>query len=174
VDVLIPLVVGLIGVVVGGLLTRRNEKKAQGERLLVEALNDATTAIAEVAGGVGRPAQNRYASAMSRIALHASPGVISQFREFQDDATTATQDGRERFINAVQQARLELGHGRVNDEDLAVLLFGNSEPKERFTAQCETWAADLSSPRSRLVIEKEVENWAERAVKSRRRVQDGR
>lgn len=174
-DILIPLAVGLIGVVVGGLLTRRNEKKAQGERLLVEALNDAATAIAEVAGGVGRSAQNDYASAMSRIALHASPDVISRFREFQDDATTATDSGRARFIDAVQQARIELGHGRADDEDLAVLLFGNSEPVERFTAQCRTMEAvapgAIVPQRSRLAIEKQVDNWAEQMANSRRPAQ---
>jgi hypothetical protein len=50
VDVLIPLAVGLVGVVVGGLLTRRNEKKGHGERFPVEALIDAVTAIADVPG----------------------------------------------------------------------------------------------------------------------------
>lgn len=112
---LITLVAGLVGVVLGGFLARRNEKRAHGERLLVEALNDAVTAIADVAGGEGKAAQNRYASAMSRIALHASPGVISEFREFQDDATTATKDGRARFVDAVQQARRELGHGEADE-----------------------------------------------------------
>jgi hypothetical protein len=138
VDVLIPLVVGVVGVVVGGLLARRNEKKAQGERLLVEALNDAATAIAEVAGGEGRSAQNRYASAVSRIALHASPSVVAEFREFQNDATTSTADGRVRLINAIQAARRELGHGDANDQDIAVLLFGDSEPDGRFFAECLT------------------------------------
>lgn len=80
---LITLAVGLVGVILGGLLARRNEKRAQGERLLVEALNDAMTAIAEVAGGEGKPAQNRYASAMSRIALHASPRVIRSSASFK-------------------------------------------------------------------------------------------
>lgn len=178
-NVLIPLVVGLVGVVVGGLLTRRNEKKAQGERLLVEALNDAVTAIAEVAGGEGRSAQNRYASAMSRIALHASPSVISQFREFQDDATTATQDGRARFINAVQRARLELGHGKADDDDLTVLMFGNIEPNEQFTARCMTWAVDfddaIRSPRRPFAIERGVvDSKAQPVVKSSPHEQDGR
>jgi hypothetical protein len=157
---LITLAVGLVGVVLGGLLTRRNEKSAQGERLLVEALNDAVTAIAEVASGEGKSAQNRYASAMSRIALHASPRVISHFREFQDDATTATQDGQVRFIEAVQQARLELGHGKANEEDLAVLLFGNTKPTERFMAQCQTVRADplrqMAPARPPSVLERKV------------------
>lgn len=116
---------GVGGVLLGGFLARRNEKQAQGDRLLVEALNDAVTAIAEVAGGGGGAAQNRYASATSRIALHASPEVVARFRQFQDDATTATADGRARLIAALQEARRELGHGRVGDDDLYVLLFGS-------------------------------------------------
>ncbi|HEX5374678.1 MAG TPA: hypothetical protein VFW48_00815 [Solirubrobacterales bacterium] len=151
---------GLIGIILGALLARRNEKRAQGERLLVEALNDAATAIAEVAGGEGKSAQNRYASAMSRIALHASPRVVSQFREFQNDPTTATQDGRTRLINAVQQARLELGHGKASDEDLAVLLFGDVKPDKRFFAQCDTWLSAMDFP-TRLAIEREADRAAQ-------------
>jgi hypothetical protein len=135
---LITLAVGLVGVVLGGLLARRNEKRAQGERLLVEAFNDAATAIAEVAGGEGKEAQNRYASAVSRIALHASPAVISKFRDFQEDATTSTVGGRARLIAAVQEARKELCHGQAPDDEIAVLLFGNDEPKERFCSRCGT------------------------------------
>lgn len=105
---LVTFAAGLGGVILGGFLARRNEKRAQGERLLVEAMNDAATAIAEVASGEGKAAQNRYASAVSRIALHASPAVIAKFRRFQDDATTSTRDGRVRLIDAVQQARREL------------------------------------------------------------------
>jgi hypothetical protein len=135
---LISLSVGLLGITVGAFLTRRNEKRAEGERLLVGAFNDAATAIAEVAGGEGKVAQARYASAVSRIALHASPAVISKFREFQDDPTTATQDGRRRLIAAVQEAREELGHGRVKEEDIATLLFGNTEPRQHFSARCRT------------------------------------
>lgn len=123
---LVTLFVGLVGVVLGGLFTRRNEKKAQGERLLVEALNDAMTAVSDVANGDGAEAQKRYASAVSRIALHASPSVISKFRVFQDDATTGTPDGRARLISAIQEARKELDHGRASDEDIGVLLFGPS------------------------------------------------
>jgi hypothetical protein len=125
---LITFAAGLGGVSLGGLLARRNEKKAYGERLLVEALNDAGTAIADVAGGEDKPALTRYASAMKRIALHASPAVISGFRRFQDDATTETEDGRARLIAAVQSARRELGHDDAPDEDIAVLLFGGTEP----------------------------------------------
>lgn len=151
VNVVIPLIVGLAGVVLGALLTRRNEKKSYGARLLVEALNDAVTAIAEVAGGEGRAAQNRYASAMSRIALHASPEVISGFRDFQVDATTATEDGRKRFIAAVQRARLELGHQKADDSDLSDLMFGAS-PAERFTARCNTRADFDAAIRSRASV----------------------
>jgi hypothetical protein len=114
---------GLGGVLLGGFLSRRNERKAQGERLLVEALNDAVSAIAEVAGG-DRAAQQRYASAVSRIALHSPPYVLESFRLFQDDATTVTGEGRKRLIRAVQAAREELGHRPARDEDIAVLLFG--------------------------------------------------
>lgn len=135
---LITFAAGVGGVILGGLLARRNEKRAQGERLLVEAVNDAATAIAEVAGGEGKAAQSRYASAVSRIALHASPAVISKFRMFQDDATTSTLDGRARLIDAVQQARRELGHRRAPDEDIAVLLFGNVEPTRHFCSSCRT------------------------------------
>jgi hypothetical protein len=128
---------GLGGVILGGLLSRRNERQAHGERLLVEALNDAVTAIADVAGGEGKTAQNRYASATSRIALHASPEVIAKFRDFQNDPTTATKDGRARLIAAIQAARRELGHGQADDDDMAVLLFGNSEPDHRpIAARC--------------------------------------
>jgi len=132
------LAVGLVGVVLGALLTRQNNKRAYGERLLVEALNDAATAIAEVAGGEGKSAQNRYASAVSRIALHASPGVIAKFRAFQDDPTTTTTDGRARLIEAFDAARKELGHKDADEEDIAVLLFGGTEPSLMFRAKCET------------------------------------
>lgn len=138
VTALITFAAGLGGVILGGWLARRNEKKAQGERLLVQAMNDAATAIAEVASGEGKAAQNRYASAVSRIALHASPDVISRFRSFQDDATTSTADGRRRLIDAVQEARKELGHGTAPSDDIAVLLFGSSEPLVQFCASCGT------------------------------------
>lgn len=174
---LITFAAGLTGVILGGLLTRRNEKKAYGERLPVEALNDAATAIAEVAGGEGKAAQNRYASAMSRIALHASPAVISRFRDFQDDATTTTADGRERLIDAIQEARQELGHGQADEEDLAVLLFGNSEPEERFMARCFTQEmADgyprMQPPRSPSVLERSADREIDAIVQSAQRVKD--
>jgi hypothetical protein len=175
---LITFAVGLGGVMLGGLLARRNEKRAYGERLLVEALDDAATAIAHVAGGEGKSAQNRYASAVSRIALHASPDVIAKFRQFQDDATTATSDGRARFIDAVQEARRELGHGHVADEDLAVLLFGNTQPEERFTAHCKTWAADFGDAirvrRPPSVLEREGNGEVQPIVRSPQHEQDHR
>lgn len=118
---------GLAGVGLGGFLARRNEKKSQGERLLVEALNDAITAIANVASG-DPDAQARYASATARIALHAPPAVVTAFREFQDDATTVSPDGRARLLAAIQAAREELDHGNVSNDDLAVLLFGSNSP----------------------------------------------
>lgn len=120
----------------GGLLARRNEKRAQGERLLVEALNDAVTAIAEVAGGDGKRAQSRYASAMARIALHASSGVVAKFRAFQDDATTTTALGRSLLLEALQAARAELGHDKADDEDVATLLFGSVAVHGVATARC--------------------------------------
>jgi hypothetical protein len=126
ISALITFAAGLAGVVAGGLLSRRNEKKALGERLLVEALDDAGTAVAQVAGGEGRAAQTRYASALKRIALHASPSVILAFRGFQEHGTTETLDGRASLISAVQAARRELGHANAPDEDIAVLLFGHT------------------------------------------------
>jgi hypothetical protein len=124
---LIPLISGAtaaLGIVLGAWLTRRQARRAQAERLFVEALNDAVAAIAAVAGGAGQAAQRQYAGAMSRIALHASPVVVAAFRRFQDDATTATDSGRERFIAAVHLARRELGHEAAGDDDLSILLFG--------------------------------------------------
>jgi hypothetical protein len=124
---LITFAAGLGGVALGGFLARRNERQAHGDRLLVEAINDAVTATAEVAQIGGSAAQSRYGSALARIALHASPSVIERFREFQDDATTITEDGRARFLAAVQEARRELGRPTATDHDVAVLLFGNDD-----------------------------------------------
>jgi hypothetical protein len=131
----------VVGAILGGFFARRNEEKAHGEKLLVDALNDAMTAIADVASG--EAAQNRYASAVARIALHASPGVVEKFWKFQEEATTATPEGRALLIAAVQEARRELGHGRVDDEVIAVLLFGSSQPEKRFVARCATWETAL-------------------------------
>jgi type II secretory pathway pseudopilin PulG len=120
----IALIAGIGGVGLGAMLSRRNERRAQAERLLVEALNDAVRAIASVAGGQGPEAQRLYAAAVSRVALHGSPTVITAFRRFQDDATTVTDEGRNRLLEAIRAARIELGHRAANDEDLWVLLFG--------------------------------------------------
>lgn len=78
------------GVLLGGFLTRRNERRAQGEHLLVDALNDAVSAIAKVAGG-GQTAQRRYASAVARIALH-SPEPC-----WEDSAPSRTRQPQERL-----------------------------------------------------------------------------
>lgn len=120
---LVAVAVGFGGVGLGALLARRNERRSRSDVLLVEALNDATAAIAEVAAGA-EGAQRRYASAVARIGLHAPTEVVKAFRAFQDDATTLTEDGRDRLIAALQAARQRLGHGSVSDLDLRVLLFG--------------------------------------------------
>jgi hypothetical protein len=126
---LIALVVGFGGVVLGALLTRRNERRSRADDLLAQALNDAIAAIADVATGTSVDAQARYASAVSRVALHALPEVVQSWRHFQDDATTETDDGRARLVAALQSARVQLGHGHAAEADLRVLLFGPGEPK---------------------------------------------
>lgn len=115
---------GVVAVAVGAWLSRRHGKRAQAERLLVEALNDAMAAIAGVASGAGVEAQRLYASAVSRIALHGSPEVVAAFRQFQDDPTTVTESGRARLVKAVHMSRAELGHRAAVDGDLRVLRFG--------------------------------------------------
>jgi len=124
---LVAVAVGFGGVVLGALLARRNERRSRSDVLLVEALNDATAAIAEAAVGT-EGAQQRYASALARIGLHGSPEVVTAFRVFQDDATTLTEDGRDRLVAALQVARRRLGHGAVSELDLQVLLFGPGGP----------------------------------------------
>jgi hypothetical protein len=119
--------VGVGGVVLGSFLARRNDRRARADLLLAEAFNDAASAIAEVAGGVGDAALRRYASATSRIALHASPRVIAAFRSFQNDPQTITTDGRQRLVAAMTEARRELGLEDTPEADLAVLLFGGSD-----------------------------------------------
>jgi len=121
----ITFAVGLAGVALGAWLSRRNEKHAHGERLLVAALSDAVEAVADVAAGEEQ-AQRRYAGALARIALYASPQVIGALREFQNDATTLTRDGRERFVTAVQTVRRDLKLRSADREDITVLLFGSS------------------------------------------------
>lgn len=123
VDILLPLVGVTVGALLAAFLTRRNEKRSTGERLLIEAINDALAAIAAVANG-DQAAQAEYASAMSRIAFHAPVPVVRAFRAFQDDATTGTEDGRERLIAAITTARHSLRSDKVDSADLAVLVFG--------------------------------------------------
>ena len=115
---------GVGGVLLGAVLERRNEARAQAANLLTQALNDTVAAIAEIANGAGPDAMARFASAVSRIGLHAPARVVTAFRRFQDDATTTTEDGRARLLTALRTAREELGHPNVDDDDLAVLLFG--------------------------------------------------
>lgn len=127
------LIVGLGGVALGALLTalltRRNERRSRGDDLLAQAANDAIDAISQVAGGTSPDAQARYASAVSRVALHAAPQVVEAWRRFQDDATTETDDGRARMVTAIQSTRAQLGHGYASDADLHVLLFGPGGPR---------------------------------------------
>lgn len=120
---------GLLGVVVGGLLARRNARRDHADQLLAETLNDLVAAIADVAAGDDE-AQRRYASAVSRIVLHGSPTLIAAFEAFQRDATTETEDGRRRLIAAVQSARHELGRDRVDEQAAGVLLFGPGRPRQ--------------------------------------------
>jgi hypothetical protein len=121
---LIALAVGFGGVVLGARLTRRNDRRSRGDDLLARALSDAVAAISDVAAGTVPNAMASYGSAVARIALHAPPEVLQAWRYFQDDATTATEDGRARLVTAIQAARKQLGHGLVSDRNLHVLLFG--------------------------------------------------
>lgn len=122
-EVVAALAAGVIGVALGAWLARRNEKRAATEHLLVEAVNDVVDGIAGVAQGTP-DAQAQYAGALARVALHGSPKVVRAFRYHQEDATTITSEGRHRLIVAMQQARLELGHQRLDERDLEALLFG--------------------------------------------------
>jgi len=131
VTAVVAVVSALGGVSLGAVLTRRNEKRAQAERLLVEALNDAAAAIAEVAQDESPGARARYASAVARIALHGSPLMVATFRRFQDDATTETIDGRSRLLAAMMVARTGLCHQEAAEDDLAVLFFGPGPPRAR-------------------------------------------
>jgi hypothetical protein len=124
----IALVVGFGGVVLGAMLTRRNERQSRADALLAQALNDAVAAISEVAHHTSPEALARYASAVSRIALHAPPEIVEAWRRFQNDATTVTEDGRVRLVAAIQAARGQLGHGSATDTDVYVLLFGHDSP----------------------------------------------
>jgi hypothetical protein len=124
----IALIVGFGGVVLGALLTRHNDRKSRADDLLAQAVNDAVAAIAEVAQDTSPAARARYASAVSRIALHAPPEIVEAWRRFQNDATTVTEDGRVRLVAAIQAARGQLGHGSASDPDVYVLLFVHDSP----------------------------------------------
>jgi hypothetical protein len=127
-------IVGFVGIALGAaltaLLTRQNERRSHADELLAQATNDAIDAIALVAAGHS-DAQARYASAVSRVALHGSPRVVATWRTFQDDATTETDDGRRRLVAGVQSVRTQLGHGDAGDSDLHVLMFGPGGPRPR-------------------------------------------
>jgi hypothetical protein len=129
VEVLLPIVAGLVGVAAGAFLARRNERRAHADRLLAEALNDLVGAVADVAGG-DEVAKRRYAGATSRVVLHGSPALVEAMRAFQEDPTTGTVDGQRRFIAALQAARRELGRPGVDEGAAAVLLFGAEGSRE--------------------------------------------
>jgi ElaB/YqjD/DUF883 family membrane-anchored ribosome-binding protein len=120
----LAIVAAALGVVLGAHLARRNERAGSSDRLLAEALDEVVSSIADVASGQGASARAQYASAVSRIALHASPAVVHSFRCFQDHATTYTQEGRERLLEALQLARRDLGHEPAASDDLRALRFG--------------------------------------------------
>ena len=126
-EIIPALAAGVIGVVLGALLARRNEKRAATERLLVEAVSDVVDGIAGVAQGIP-DAQARYAAALARVALHGSPEIVRAFSHHQEDATTITPEGRSRLVAAMQQARLELGRQQIDERDLEILLFGPLPP----------------------------------------------
>lgn len=130
--VAVPIAAGLVGIVVGAALARRNARRDHADRLLADALNDLVSAIADVAGG-DHDAQHRYASATSRIALHGSPALVIAFQAFQRDATTATDDGRRRLIGALRASRRELGRPPVDEDAVALLLFGPEGAPPRTT-----------------------------------------
>jgi hypothetical protein len=108
---LIALGVGFGGVVLGAMLTRRNDRRSHGDVLLADAANDAVRAVAAVASSnsTDAHAQTAYASAVSRLALHGTPPVVAAWRSFQNDATTETTDGRVRMVAAIQATRAQLG-----------------------------------------------------------------
>ena len=126
IEIVAPIVAGVIGVSLGAWLAQRRDKHASDERLLVEALNDMVGGIADVANGVSG-ADARYASALARVVLHGSPRVVGALCAFQEDATTVTPQGRGRLVAALQEARRELGHPGLPDEQAVTLLFGIRE-----------------------------------------------
>ncbi|MDO8213537.1 hypothetical protein [Conexibacter sp. CPCC 206217] len=125
---IVTVLVALGGIGLGALLSRHNERRSHADRLLVDALNDLVSAVAEVANGGGLDAQARYASAAARIALHAPGEVVEAFRAFQVNATTGTADGRSRFLHALQTARRATGADDVTNDQLAALIFGPPRP----------------------------------------------
>jgi hypothetical protein len=129
VNIALPLLAGIAGVVIGAFLSRRNARQDHADKLLADALNDLVAAVAEVANG-DQTAQRRYASATSRIVLHGSPELVEAFCAFQVGATTADEDGRRRFKAAVQTARREFGRKPVSDEAATVLLFGPDSQRD--------------------------------------------
>jgi hypothetical protein len=90
---------------------------------LVEALNDVVGGVSDVVSRVPN-AKARFASAMSRIGLYGSPELVRAFRLHQEDGTTITPEGRRLFMVALQQARVDLGYPKLDEDDLAVVLFG--------------------------------------------------
>ncbi len=119
---LIALTAGVGGVVLGAFLSRRNEKRAAVDRLLVEALNDLVAGVADSANGV-KGADARCASAIARLGLHGSPEIVVALQRFREHDTTCTADGRAALIHVFTTARRELGQRRIDDAQLAVLLF---------------------------------------------------
>lgn len=131
---LVSALAALLGVFIGAGLARRNTRREHADRLLADALNDVVTAIAEVASG-NAAAQPRYAAAVSRIVLHGSPELVNTLQVFQQSATTATSQGRERFVDVVQAARKELGRRPLDTFDAQFLLFGGTEPHDELDTE---------------------------------------
>ncbi|MGD0197242.1 MAG: hypothetical protein ABSC56_04970 [Solirubrobacteraceae bacterium] len=135
---------GVGGVTLGARLNRQNEKQAQADRLLVDALNETVDAISVVAhytkGSPDEPRSDepphpkaeegrlRYAAAMARMALYASPDVVAAFRRFQEIADTGTTEGRNRYVEAAAMARTDLDRGTAEPDDLRMLFFGSLKP----------------------------------------------
>lgn len=115
----------LVGVLLGAWVTRRNDKRAATDRLLVETLNEIVGGISDSASGVPG-AQARYATAMAQLALHGSPEVVRAFRQFQDLGETISNEGREILAQALFAARKELGRNAIDADDAYVLLFGSA------------------------------------------------
>lgn len=90
----------------------------------MEALDDVVGGISDEANRV-TGAQARYASGMARMALHGSPRMVSTLSHWQREPTTVTPQGRRRLVAAIAEARRELGHDELDDEDIALLLFGD-------------------------------------------------